>query len=726
MTQILDQYLLPQQWGGRRQRGVNQPLILTDLMIDLAAKHITEDLWVCQLDVTKYFNNVDAEAVLPSMMKAGIPAELIQLLSSLYTNLSYHNKYHSGILGPAWRPGRGIPQGDPCAVLIANWYMMILIQHARVCDLDPGDLAVPQGEMGSHVFLDDVTLIANSHPQLQRKVTSLAAAMQRVGLTINAAKSGWISARNEGRDLHIAIDGVEIPRLEGVTLLGVDLAGQHDGNLTKASQRFQTCRERLERIPRLPVGEDVRAHLIAASALSPMAYMPIGAWVKLDKRWMRRIACVLKRCNPNQWVAETAMEILFFTMHAGHLLAYPWSRWYQLSKLITQAHQLASALITKLMDGMQLQQEPMSIVDTFYKISRDLDIQIQRDFIAVAGPNTIDLRQGARSWSEHLHAVRSFLRKTNAVRLEARRPLEFRGVGQGIDRAMTMMGIKALEKKGDHLLAAAARRWQCGGMRSRERFIRHTKRTAPVTCGTCNVVDDLYHILWTCGRWTRFRVWAMHPPDAPRCLCVNGIVPCGWQGDKQWLRIFLTHAPKLLCHYMQWVVNADDSCWTWPAGIPEQPLPAPRQRQLQPPPPEQIDWPRLVKRRLTTKQRPPLAFTAAAYQDVNGHKLRALGTPSKANKDRGVQVVLQCIHCHRRRTHARRTWFTLNGCPKNSDNDLDGGPCGKWRNALTPLLPAWSVAWRKGLPRLTCKACGWAFCPIRIRHLQPRVAAHLC
>ena len=732
ITTMLDRYLLDQQWGGRRSRGVNQPLILTDLLVDLAVKGFTDDVWIGQLDVQKYFNNIDARAVLPSMVKAGVPVELVNLLTSLYTELNYYNKYHSGILGPAWRPCRGIPQHDPCGVVMANWYMMVLVRHANVSTFTDSDQEMWAGACGCHVFLDDVTLVADSHQRLQNKITALADAMQRVGLVINTTKSGWLSTKALDEHQKIQLHGYDIPRVEGVTLLGVDLIGQHEDEQTKASKRLATCKARLERIPRLPIGEDARAHLVAASALSPLAYMPIGSWAKLDGRWTRRVSCVLKKCNPNQWIAETAMEVLYFTMHAGHLLAYPWTRWYQVAKLVALAARLALPMITKLLEHATPSLNPKSIADTFVKLSADLRLTLHQSFVVTDGPRWIDLRQGRRSWAEHLHGIREFMRQVNAARLEARRPGEFAGIGQGIDRELTMMGIRALDKKGEHLLAAAARRWQCGGMRSRERHVRHTKRHAPIICEQCGQIDDLQHILWTCSRWTKLRVWEHYPAGTPRCLYISGVVPCGWRGDKAWLRSYLINAPRLICAYMQWVVHAPESCWIWPTDEPEalgapqhdpvgeQPLPAPP-RSLQ-----GVDWSQLIRRRVRGKQKPPRAYRPDALQEVNGHRLKVKGRPSRNNRDRGVSVVLQCVQCLRQRTHTRRIWFTLNGCPKSLDNELREGPCGRWRFALAPYLPNWSVAWRKGLPRLTCRECGWTFCPIRIRHLQPRVAAHVC
>ena len=132
LTAILDKQMLPQQWGGRPGKGVTQPLLYADTLVDLATMHHCGPTYIAQLDVCKYFNNIDPEPLLPAIHRDGVPALLTEALAALYKDILYMNKYQSGLVGPAWRPCRGVPQGDPCGVVLANWYMKVIINHANV------------------------------------------------------------------------------------------------------------------------------------------------------------------------------------------------------------------------------------------------------------------------------------------------------------------------------------------------------------------------------------------------------------------------------------------------------------------------------------------------------------------------------------------------------------------------------------------------------------------
>ena len=171
LSAMLDQKLLEVQWGGRPMRGVQQPLVLTDVAVDLAKKRLHHPCYLAQIDLQKYFNNVAPEPLLDALQQEGVPLQLVASLKNLYSQMVYVNKYHSGILGPKWRPHRGLPQGDPCAVLLSNWYMRTLILAAGVQQSAARETEEQlQWQRECHVFLDDITLMAASPQELQEKI----------------------------------------------------------------------------------------------------------------------------------------------------------------------------------------------------------------------------------------------------------------------------------------------------------------------------------------------------------------------------------------------------------------------------------------------------------------------------------------------------------------------------------------------------------------------------
>ena len=183
-TSVLNDKLLDQQWGGRPARGVTQPLLLTDILLDLARKDHRGVVYAAQLDVSKFFNNIDPLPLMPILVRAGVPQELVSVLQQLYASMVFINKYHAGLSGPSWRPVRGIPQGDACAVILANMYMRVVLNHAGTASIqDRGQM--PAVFAGCHAFLDDVTLISVTKQDLQQKVARLVQEMQSVGLAVN-------------------------------------------------------------------------------------------------------------------------------------------------------------------------------------------------------------------------------------------------------------------------------------------------------------------------------------------------------------------------------------------------------------------------------------------------------------------------------------------------------------------------------------------------------------
>ena len=107
--------------------------------------------------------------------------------------------------------------------------------------------------------MDDVTLAETSanqqQLQLQFKVQNLVHAMSAVGLLVNLKKSAWLVAGDMAHDEHIIIDGQQLPRVDCITLLGVDMGVAEGQHSTKFSARLATCNHRLSRITRLPVSE---------------------------------------------------------------------------------------------------------------------------------------------------------------------------------------------------------------------------------------------------------------------------------------------------------------------------------------------------------------------------------------------------------------------------------------------------------------------------------------
>ena len=721
LTAILDPQMLPQQWGGRPAKGVTQPLIYTDTLVDLATKRLCGPVFLAQLDITKFFNNIDPVPLLPALNRAGVPVHFTRALAELYQGLLYMNKYHSGLIGPAWKPCRGIPQGDPCAVILANWYMRVIIHHANVEHLHTDDPHL-QEFPGCHVFLDDVTIADTTAEGLKLKLQRLVRAMRMVGLQVNLKKSAWLAAGVAMDDEQIIVEDQLLPRVNCVTLLGVDMGQPDHDQCTKFSARLATCNQRLSRITRLPISEAVRSMLVANTAVAPLLYVPIGAWTPQGGQWQRRIACTIKRCRAQDWAMETSAEIFWHCLHRGHRLHFPWARWYAVVRLVATAHEWCGEAVRMLLAQAEPIKQPRSAVDILVSLNSELGVTLDATGHLIAEDSRFCLIRGRRSWSEYTHELRAFVKISLSRRLARRRPHEFDGLDTGFDRQRTVQGITALEKEGRVIEAAVARKWICGALRSRDRHVRHSRIAAPVFCARCGTRDTLHHILWECPRWSQYRKWATSQ-QLPTCLSTTGVVPNQWVEQGRWLKQYLKQAPKLLYEYMKWVKNAPEDSWTWGDAELE------HQHNVKPDTVSRDDLTKKlltqVRRRLRRKQPPPPAFCPQSIQELNGHLLRVAGRLTSACRDRGVPVMLTCGRCRIRKSYTRRSWYAQNACGHDKMN-RPSKRRGKWHDAVLPLMSDWEISWKHWRPVLTCKKCAATLRPMQVAHLQPKVAEHAC
>ena len=384
----------------------------------------------------------------------------------------------------------------------------------------------------------------------------MVAVLRKVGLQVNLQKSVWLAAGHRGDLPDITVDGAVLTRVDTATLLGVDLEGEEASAGAKFSKRLATCNMRLQRLPRLPVGENVRGLVAANSAISPLLYMPFGQWEAMGATWQKRAACYIKKCQSQKWTRETSPEMFWFCLHPGHRLHFPWARWYQLVRLVAAAAEWCGADMIQLLRHGDVVPKPTSITDTFLSITRELGILRVQDTLLMAEGAEFQVLRGVRPWAKYNHDLREYMRLVICRRLCRRRPLEFGGLETGFDRTRTTSGIKSLERQGLHVVAAVARKWICGALRSRDRHVRHSRMVAPVYCKVCAVKDTLPHILWQCPRWRRQRTWGQCQQDLPQSLITCGVVPSQWKEQGRWLHTYLVQAPKILMEHMAWAKQA--------------------------------------------------------------------------------------------------------------------------------------------------------------------------
>eukprot|EP00971_Amphidinium_carterae_P123634 2448471-Amphidinium_carterae.1 len=72
-------------------------------------------LYTVQHDLAKAYNRMSPRLALAMLKELGAPCRVLKVLEYQYQHLEIHNRLGSGVIGPAYRLGRGLPQGDPIA-----------------------------------------------------------------------------------------------------------------------------------------------------------------------------------------------------------------------------------------------------------------------------------------------------------------------------------------------------------------------------------------------------------------------------------------------------------------------------------------------------------------------------------------------------------------------------------------------------------------------------------
>ena len=495
-----------------------------------------------QVDIQKCFNSLDVDIALYTLQKMGLPPSFAQLWNAHYMRHTTRHRYPGSVLGTPYSPPRGIAQGDPLAVPMANAQLSII----------PKVLAVKgayQEDMQQWWFLDDSTIIGSKQETIANAYHIMHETFKTLALRICVPKTVYFS-NAPGMQLQLGPDTLNgVTRLE---ILGADLqvpcdqqplasgkAGQ-PAPQGRNAKRWAQVLPRIRLLRHLPGGPQYKAKIATTCIAALWRYAPFG--VQPSKAQLRGIQEALQDAIFGPGLREAAREIL-----QGHLLPFhfthlEYARAYALLRLLRRAwlrgRLSETTLHTDCLEHSYMHQlrEALSTVR----------LQLHEGEIhSLVTGKTIGIYTDTdqRTW---LHNLRELCRGDLAYSLAQRRPREYAHCEKGIDREATF-GIWRGHRNAQE--TTAMRNWFTGSLAHKERQWRHHRGPNGPSpyCNWCwhekgiLAKETVIHIVTQCESGARYRqdaCWAL-THLLPEETMETGTLACNHGLNKDQLKSWL-------------------------------------------------------------------------------------------------------------------------------------------------------------------------------------------
>eukprot|EP00971_Amphidinium_carterae_P301987 5999702-Amphidinium_carterae.1 len=300
------------QCGGRPGMGTGGAIARLKAALDTARRHGRE-LHILQLDVEKCFNNLSVPCGLSILQRIGVGEDVVGLLRKHLSETEMRNRFVAGQLGKGWKPPRGLPQGDPMSVALANLILSLIVRKVG--------LGGPKGKVDAVMYLDDLVLWADNKKDLQTMMTRILHRLDQLGLTLNDSKCVYCSTVKD--DSYTLPAGTVLQAAPTIDMLGCDVVafdtdGSNDGRVVDRSKKAVA---RLQRIAHIPGDMRYRADLAAILAGPLWRYEPFGRPLECatGERDVWDAIHARQRIPP-----EEAPEVVYAVLTRGHAVYPPW------------------------------------------------------------------------------------------------------------------------------------------------------------------------------------------------------------------------------------------------------------------------------------------------------------------------------------------------------------------------------------------------------------------
>ncbi|GFV74002.1 retrovirus-related Pol polyprotein from type-2 retrotransposable element R2DM [Trichonephila clavipes] len=209
--------LSPFQKGFRENEGcVEHNFLLEQAIVE--AKRSRSDLALAWLDLENAFGSIPHAFIFGSLKAVGVPASVINIITSLYLNAKSEIR-----CGPDWSPPipmkAGVRQGCPLSAILFNLSLEQILRPAL--EVDSEGYSLFGKSLRCLAYADDLVILDKSKSSLQLLLDSLCSISSSIGLRFNPPKCASLAFfHSKGRrsvdpgDLKIL--NTPIPSLSGL------------------------------------------------------------------------------------------------------------------------------------------------------------------------------------------------------------------------------------------------------------------------------------------------------------------------------------------------------------------------------------------------------------------------------------------------------------------------------------------------------------------------------
>ena len=210
ITSVLDESQPCEQAGFRTGFSTIDHLQTLNQLIE-KTQEFNRNLYLVFIDFAKAFDSVEQLSVLKALQRQGVHRKYIRIIGKLYLDNKATIKLDKK--GEEFSLQRGVRQGDPISPKL---FTAVLEEIFRKMKQKYG-VNIDGKKLFNLRFADDIVLLSESHGELNKVLSELAATSKEVGLTMNMKKTKIMT---NGVKKPIKIENEEIEYIDEYIYLG--------------------------------------------------------------------------------------------------------------------------------------------------------------------------------------------------------------------------------------------------------------------------------------------------------------------------------------------------------------------------------------------------------------------------------------------------------------------------------------------------------------------------